>query len=495
MTSDPSTMRSDRGRHYRRRLAAATILALTSVGIAVGTGVAPAGAAGAQILDAWGYNAFGQLGNGTTNNSTTPGPVSLPSGVVATKAAAGGDHSLAIGSNGTLYAWGQNGYGQLGNGTLVNSSTPVAVQLPSGVHATAIAAGADDSLALGSDGNVYAWGDDSLNELGNGGGSSYSTTPVVVSLPAGTTVTAISAGQFHDEALTSTGAVYGWGYDGYGQLGNGSRTTPATPVLADMPTGVRATAIAAGGYHTIVAGSDGNVYSFGYNNDGQLGTGEKNIHTKPTLVLMPAGVSAVALAAGLYHSVAIGSDGKVYAWGDNTYGQLGTGNLTSSTSPVVSNLTVTPSAISAGEYFTSALLPNGTIDSWGQNGFGQLGNGTTSNATSPTPVQLPTNATFTALATDSMSSHALAIAVPSQSSTTTALTASVAAPTYGQSETLTSTVTGSDGGGTVAFDDGSSVVTGCGSVALDCRRLLVPGELHDLHARRLQPLDHRLLLR
>ncbi len=450
----------------RRRMVAAALLALTSVGVGVGAQAGTAGAAGAQILESWGYNAYGQLGNGTTTNATTPGPVSMPSGVTATAAAAGGDHSLAIGSDGNLYAWGQNGYGQLGDGTLVDSSTPVVVQLPSGVHATAIAAGLDDSLALGSDGKVYAWGDDSLNELGNGSGVADATTPVVVSLPTGITVTAIAAGQFHDLALTSTGTIYGWGYDGDGQLGDGKRTTPATPVTAAMPAGVHATAIAAGGYHSLAAGSDGNLYSFGYNNDGQLGTGEKNLHAKPTEVLMPAGVSAVALAAGLYHSVVVGSDGKVYAWGDNTYGELGNGTTTSTTSPVVSSLTRTPSAIAAGEYFTSALLPGGAIDTWGQNGFGQLGTGTTSNALSPTPVHLPPNATFSALATDSMSSHALAIAVPSQSTTTTTVSASVASPTYGQSETFTATVAGSDGGGTVAFADGSSTLPGCGAVSL-----------------------------
>jgi alpha-tubulin suppressor-like RCC1 family protein len=457
---------SARRRQSGRRLATVAVLAVATIGAAVGAGAAPAGAAGASILEAWGYNAFGQLGNGTTTNAMTPGPVSLPPGVTVTAAAAGGEHSLAIGSDGKTYSWGQNGYGQLGNGTTTNSSTPVAVALPVGVHAVKIAAGLDDSVALGSDGKVYAWGDDSFLELGDGSGVAYSTTPVVVALPTGTVVTSISAGQFHNVALASTGVVYGWGYDGYGQLGDGRRTTPATPVVASMPTGVLGTAVAAGGYHTVVAGSDGNVYAYGYNNDGQLGLGTKTLHARPSAVLLPAGVSAVSVAAGLYHSVMVGSDGKVYAWGDNSYGQLGDGTLVTETAPVVSGLTATPTAISAGEYFTSALLPGGAIDSWGQNGFGQLGTGTTANATSPTPVHLPPNATFTGLASNSMSSHSLAIAVPSQATTTTTLSSSVAAPTYGQTVTVTANVVGSDGGGTVAFRDGAGVLAGCGAVVL-----------------------------
>ena len=227
----------DRRQHRsgRRGLVVASVLALISVGVAVGVPTSEAGAAGTPVLESWGYNAYGQLGNGTTTNSTTPGPVSLPSGVTAIAEAAGGDHSLAIGSDNTLYAWGQNGYGQLGNGTTTNSSTPVAVLLPSGVHATKIAAGLNDSMALGSDGNLYAWGDDDLDELGNASTFTESSTPVTVSLPAGTVVRAIAEGQFHSLALTSTGAVYGWGYNGFGQLGNGSKATPSTPVPDPVP--------------------------------------------------------------------------------------------------------------------------------------------------------------------------------------------------------------------------------------------------------------------
>jgi alpha-tubulin suppressor-like RCC1 family protein len=458
--------RAYRGRSGGARLAVSIALAASSALVAIGVAT-PAGAASNQILESWGYNVYGQLGNGSTTNSSVPIPVSLPSGVGVTDSAAGGYHSLAIGTDGKLYAWGQNGFGQLGNGTTVNQSTPIVVQLPSGVHATQVAAGADDSFALGSDGNVYAWGDNSLNELGNGGGNN-SSTPVRVSIPAGVTVTAIAAGQYHTLGIASNGKVYGWGYDGTGQLGNSSRTTPPNPVVTQFPTGVTATSIAAGGYHSMAIGSDGKLYTWGDNNDGQLGDGTEILHLKPQPVTLPNSAEPTGLAAGLYHSMVIGSDGKIYAWGYNLYGQLGDGTTTLRESPVAITLPsgATPSSITAGQYDSLALLPNGTVYAWGQNGFGQLGIGTMVDASSPTQVTAPPYTAFVGLASGSDSSHTLAIAVPTQTSTITSLIAAVTSPTYGQSETLTAVVTGSDGGGTVAFADGVSPISGCGAVAL-----------------------------
>ncbi|MGD0881340.1 MAG: MBG domain-containing protein [Acidimicrobiales bacterium] len=468
-TDHGGAVNSPGGRLRGWRTGAAALVAITSTMVAVGATSLPAEAGGSTaVLEAWGYNADGQLGNGTTTNATTPTPVHLPSGVTATASAAGGDSSLAIGSDGNLYAWGDNASGQLGNGTTNNSSTPVVVDLPSGVHATAIAAGADDSIALGSDGNVYAWGDNTFDELGNNTSVSDSTTPVKVSIPTGVTVTAIAAGQYHNLALTSAGAIYAWGYNNDGQLGDAKKTTPTTPVLVSLPTGVKAIAIAAGGYHSLAAASNGDVYAWGLNADGQLGTGTTTTETSPTVVSMPSGVSATLVAAGLYHSLAVGSNGKLYSWGYNIYGQLGIGSETESKTPVAVTLPggATPTAIAAGLYYSAALLPSGSMYTFGENDLGQLGNGTTNNAESPVEVSAPANSTFTGLATDSSSTHTLAIDVPNQATTTTTLSPSVTSPVYGTAETLTATVSGSDGGGSVSFMDGATALSGCSSVAL-----------------------------
>jgi alpha-tubulin suppressor-like RCC1 family protein len=438
------------------------------VSAAVVAAAPPAAAGPASIVEAWGYNAYGQLGNGTTTESTTPVAVDLPAGVTATSVAAGGYHSLAIGSNGTVYAWGDNGLGQLGNGTTTNSSTPVAVSVPSGVTFTAIAAGLDDSLALGSNGKVYAWGDNSFDELGNGSTASDSTVPVAVSLPAGVTATAIAAGQYHSLAIGSNGTLYAWGYNNDGQLGNGKKATPSTPVAVSMPSGVTATKIAAGGYHSLAVGSNGDLYSWGYNVDGQLGNGTTTLEDKPVVVSLPSGVSATSLSAGLYFSLAIGSNGDLYSWGYNADGELGDGAAVNSSTPVAVTLPAhaAPSQISTGLYDSLALATNGTLYAWGQNGYGQLGDGSTTTSLSPTTVTFPQDATFTGLASDSSSIHSVAIATPSQAVTTTTLTPSSTSPTYGQAETLTATVTGSDGSGTVDFAQGTTTLPGCGSVTL-----------------------------
>jgi alpha-tubulin suppressor-like RCC1 family protein len=204
-----------------------------------------------------------------------PVAVHLPSGVTATAISAGDFHSLAVTSTGRVYAWGDNGSGELGDGTytgpqtcpsyggLACSPTPVAVNLPAGVTASAVAAGGLYSLALTRLGHVWAWGDNTYGELGDGNLIGR-TTPAPVRLFApgsGMTATAIAAGYQHSLALTSTGQVYAWGANGVGELGDGTSTGPQlctgnyacslTPVAVGLPSGVTATALAAGGYNSL----------------------------------------------------------------------------------------------------------------------------------------------------------------------------------------------------------------------------------------------------
>ena len=298
---------------------------------------------------AWGKNYNGNLGNGSTTDSDVPVKVSLPVGTKVTAVAAGGEHSLAVTSIGAVLAWGYNADGQLGDGSTGASSVPVSVTLPTGTKVTAVAAGASHSLALTSTGAVLAWGYNADGELGDGARTN-SDVPVKVKLPPGTKVTAVAAGGYYSLALTSTGAVLAWGYNADGELGDGNRANSDVPVKVKLPAGTKVTGIAGGGFlegvgaatagpgHSLAVTSTGAVLAWGYNADGELGDGNRTNSDVPVKVKLPAGRRVTAVAAGELHSLAMTSTGALLAWGGNNFGQLGDGSYEGSDVPVQVNL-------------------------------------------------------------------------------------------------------------------------------------------------------------
>ena len=323
----------------------------------------------------WGYNDAGQLGDGTTTNRSTPVAVDMSRalrGKTVIAIAAGDLHTVALTSDGKVFAWGYNYTGQLGDGTTTNRSTPVAVNMNGallGKSVTAIAAGYGHTVALTSDGKVFAWGHNYYGELGNGGYPYVSSTPVAVNMSGallGKRVTAIAA-SYHTVALTSDGKVFAWGDNETGELGDGTGTNRSTPVAVDMSgalLGKSMTAIAAGEFHTVALTSDGKVFAWGNNADGQLGDGTGNGHSTPVAVDMSGallGKSMTAIAAGSYHTVALTSDEKIFAWGYNYNGELGNGGYPHvSLTPVAVDMSGalldnTVSAIAAHGHHTVAL--------------------------------------------------------------------------------------------------------------------------------------------
>ncbi len=332
-------------------------------------------------VQCWGDNENGELGDGSTSQSLTPVDVSgLASGVTAI--AAGSYHSCALTTAGGVECWGDNGSGQLGNGTTTQSLTPVDVSgLTSG--GTAIAAGYEHSCALTTSGGVMCWGDNTYGELGDGT-TTQSLTPVAVSgLTSG--VTAIAAGNLHTCALTTAGGVECWGYNGNGQLGDGTTTQSLTPVdVSGLASGV--TAIAAGGFHTCALTTAGGVQCWGDNGWGQLGDGTTIQRLTPVAVSgLTSGVTAIA--AGELHTCALTTAGEVGCWGANYYGQLGDGTLTNRSTPmVVSGLTSGVTAIAAGDQYSCALTTAGGVECWGYNLYGELGDGTPTRRLTPVDV-------------------------------------------------------------------------------------------------------------
>ena len=318
----------------------------------------------------WGANGSGQLGNGSTMDSPIPVQVNTLSGI--TMVAAGGVHSVALKSDGTLWTWGYNGAGELGNGTTTNSSTPV--QVLTGVKV--IAAGFFHTAAVKNDGSVWTWGNNSSGQLGVGSYTN-STRPVKVSSLTG--ATALAAGLFHTAAVTSGGIVWCWGSNNFGQLGDGTITDSTIPVKVNELEG--ATAVAMGYYHTVAVKSDGTMWGWGYNGYGQLGVGT---WTNSSVPIQLNGLTTVtAIAAGIYHTVALLNDGTAQSWGANESGQLGNGFRVASNTPVTASNLEMLTKIAAGSNHTVVLKSDGTIWVWGDNGNGQFGNGTTSHSSVP----------------------------------------------------------------------------------------------------------------
>ncbi|HWG73987.1 MAG TPA: hypothetical protein VG184_08030, partial [Acidimicrobiales bacterium] len=407
----------------------AFMLSASLTGVLITAGSASAASSPGGLVLGWGGNYFGQVGNGTVSSSgcgcvPTPAPVSLPAGTTVTAVSASGVNDLALTSTGAVLAWGDNRYGEAGNGTVSISgcgcvSTPTAVSLPSGTTVTAVSAGFWTALALTSTGAVLAWGYNYSGQVGNGtvskSGCDCVPTPTPVSLPAGTTVTSLSAGGPSDLALTSTGAVLAWGANDFGQMGNGTVSGSGcqcvpTPTPVSLPAGTTAMAVSTGGYGGLALASTGAVLAWGANYFGQMGNGTVSNYgcecdTVPTLVSLPAGAKATAVSAGPYGDLVLTYTGRVLAWGYNPNGEVGDGTTSTSgcecvPTPTYASLPVgvTVGAVAVTETTTLAISSTGGVLAWGDNYVGELGNGTVSSSgcdcvPTPTAVNLPAGTT------------------------------------------------------------------------------------------------------
>ena len=345
----------------------------------------------------WGLNTSGQLGDGTTTNRNRPVQVSGLTDVADVDNQS--DFACALKTVGTVVCWGNGGFGQLGNGGTTNSSTPVQVSGLSGV--TQIATGYGHVCAVISNGTVSCWGWNIVHQLGDGTTTSR-TTPISVS--GITTATEVRAGAWNSCALLANQTLTCWGD------ANGFRGSAGSASTKSSPTGISGVTLLskAHGQHMCAKLTDDSVKCWGYNDHGQIGDNSQTNRNTPVLISSLAGM--IGMSSANHTTCALKSDGTPWCWGWGGFGMLGTGNDADQYVPAAVQGVTGVSQISSGYVHTCALLTDSTIKCWGRNQYGSLGNGTLTNSAlavsvmaPPVTLASPTSITVTATASTAKS--------------------------------------------------------------------------------------------
>jgi alpha-tubulin suppressor-like RCC1 family protein len=326
-------------------------------------------------LFAWGSNNAGQLGINNTTYYSSPKQV----GAASTWSTIDAGYAFVVSTkkDGTLWAWGNNSQGQLGIGNLTNRSSPVQVGALTSWYK--VSGGYAHTLAIKTDGTLWSWGFNNFGQLGLGN-TSYISSPNQVG--ALTTWSEIAAVDRHSLAVKTDGTLWSWGRNAnYGQLGLGNRTNYSSPKQVGALT-AWLTLVVGGASSSFAIKTDGTFWAWGRNSFGNLGLGNSTNYSSPKQV--GALTTWLSVAGGLQHTLATKSDGTIWAWGSSTYGQLGQGNTTSYNSPKQVGLLTTWLSATAGTYDSSiAIKTDGTLWGWGNNPQGVLGRGNQTDYSSP----------------------------------------------------------------------------------------------------------------
>jgi len=289
---------------------------------------------------------------------------------------AGAIHSLALTADGAVWSWGEGNVGRLGHGDQQAQWQPKKVEAFAGRRVIAVSAGERHSLAITAAGAVWSWGGGGFGTLGHGDWQDQ-LLPRKVEAFAGQRVVAVSAGGFHNLAITADGAVWSWGDGGLGKLGHGDEQRQLLPKKIEAFGGQRVVAVSAGGYHSFALTADGAVWSWGVGAYCSLGHGDQQRQLLPKKVEAFAGRRAVTVSAGDLHSLAITADGSVWSWGDGAFGKLGHGDYQNQLLPkkVEGFAGRRVVAVAAGDIHSLAVTADDAVYAWGLGEDGCLGHG------------------------------------------------------------------------------------------------------------------------
>ncbi len=314
------------------------------------------------VMWGWGYNTYGELGNGT--QTFTPLPAQMNTDNDWVSVAAGFYHAAAIKANGTLWAWGMGVYGQLGDGTSYDHFVPKQVGKDS--QWVAVACGTYHTLALKADGSLWAFGYDYYGQIGDTANANVYKPHRVGNA---NNWIAIACGAHHSLALKADGTIWGWGRNGSGELGDGSNSNRNVPVQIGIDNNW--VSISGGTYHSMARKADGTLWTWGSNGNGQLGDGTNIDHLSPVKVNNDN--NWVFAVCGNEHSLAIKSDGTLWGWGLNAHGQIGNSTVVDANKPVKASSKTDYIAAAGGYYHTVVSRANGSVYTFGRNNHGQLG--------------------------------------------------------------------------------------------------------------------------
>nr|XP_009404858.1 PREDICTED: ultraviolet-B receptor UVR8 [Musa acuminata subsp. malaccensis] len=280
----------------------------------------------------WGWGDFGRLGHGNSSDVFTPQPIKALQRLKIKQIACGDSHCLAVTMNGEVQSWGRNQNGQLGLGTTDDSLVPQKIQAFQGICVKMIAAGAEHTAAVTEDGDLYGWGWGRYGNLGLADRNDRLTPEKVTSIK-GENMVLVACGWRHTIAVSSSGNLYTYGWSKYGQLGHGDFEDHLSPHLLEALKDSCISQISGGWRHTMALTSDGRLYGWGWNKFGQLGVGDNDDHCSPVQVKLPEEQKVKQISCGWRHTLALTERGNVFSWGRGTSGQLGHGDILDRNTP------------------------------------------------------------------------------------------------------------------------------------------------------------------